>query len=107
MSEAEDTTIVDSLTLPTGPEVVKEDYVPEGFKTVEDYLTDMRETYALDVEHDDHNRREALDDKSFAAGNQWDPVVLEQRKGLPNLVSTRSLSSRHRLSATGGLTETR
>jgi hypothetical protein len=28
----------------------------------------------------------ALDDKKFSAGEQWDPQVLEQRKGLPCLV---------------------
>ena len=65
---------------------VNEGYVPEGFKTVEDFLSDMREQYGLDVEYDRTNREQALDDKKFAAGEQWDPVVLEQRKGLPNLV---------------------
>ncbi len=83
---AEETKIIDTLTLPMGPETVADNYVPEGFKKVEDYLTDMRETYELDLQADEHNRLEAMDDKSFAAGNQWDPVVLEQRKGLPCLV---------------------
>lgn len=61
-------------------------YVPEGFETVEEYLEDMRETYALDLEADDDNRKAALEDKRFVAGEQWDPLVLEQRKGLPCLV---------------------
>jgi hypothetical protein len=64
----------------------KKDYVPEGFVTVEEYLEDMRETYRLDLEADDDNRAAALDDKKFVAGEQWDPQVLEQRKGLPCLV---------------------
>lgn len=63
----------------------KKGYVPEGFETVEAYLEDMRETYALDVEADDDNRKAALEDKKFVAGEQWDPVVLEQRAGLPCL----------------------
>lgn len=61
-------------------------YVPEGFDTVDEFLQDMRETYADDLEADDHNREEALLDKKFVAGEQWDPQVLEHRRGLPNLV---------------------
>lgn len=64
----------------------KENYVPEGFESEEAFLKDMRENYELDIEADDDNRRAALEDKKFTAGEQWDPVVLEQRKGLPCLV---------------------
>jgi hypothetical protein len=63
-----------------------DDYIPEGFSSQEDFLSDMRKQYEADVEFDRVNREEALDDKKFAAGEQWDPVVLEQRKGLPCLV---------------------
>jgi hypothetical protein len=74
------------LTLPD-PEIEKvdESYVPEGFETVEDYLSDLRETYELDVQYDDDNRKAAVEDKKFAAGEQWDPQVLAQRAGLPCL----------------------
>lgn len=65
---------------------VKKDYVPEGFKTVSDFLSDMRENYQLDIDFDRFNRDAALEDKKFSAGEQWDPVVLEQRKGLPSLI---------------------
>lgn len=65
---------------------VEDSYVPEGFDTVEAFLQDMREEYSADIDHDDENRKEALDDKKFAAGEQWEPWVLEHRKGLPNLV---------------------
>lgn len=65
---------------------VSESYTPEGFDSQEDFLCDMREQYQADLDFDRVNREEALDDKKFAAGEQWDPVVLEQRKGLPNLV---------------------
>lgn len=65
---------------------VDANYVPEGFKTVEEFLNDMRQEYQADVDADRTNRDAALDDKKFAAGEQWDPVVLEQRKGLPCLV---------------------
>lgn len=67
-------------------EEVSEKYKPEGFDTLEDYLSDLRETYRLDMEADRDNREAAIEDKKFAAGEQWDPVVLEQRKGLPCLV---------------------
>jgi hypothetical protein len=65
---------------------VRKDYVPAGFKSVDDYLEDVRETYDLDIQSDDENRRQAIEDKKFAAGEQWDPVVLQQRAGLPCLV---------------------
>lgn len=64
----------------------KKGYVPDGFKTVEEYLQDMRETYELDLEADDENRKHALEDKRFVAGDQWEPQVLQQRQGLPCLV---------------------
>lgn len=60
-------------------------YVPEGFESVEDYLKDLRETYAFDIEADDDNRKAALEDKKFVAGEQWDPIVLQQRAALPCL----------------------
>ena len=63
-----------------------EDYVPEGFKSKEKFLQDMREQFQADLDFDRLNREAAIDDKKFAAGEQWDPIVLEQRKGLPNLV---------------------
>ena len=65
---------------------VKKGYVPEGYSSVEDFLKDMREDYKLDLQADDHNRLEAIDDKKFTAGEQWDAKVLQHRQGLPNLV---------------------
>lgn len=61
-------------------------YVPEGFSSQEEFLEDMRKEYQADLDFDKKNREEALEDKKFAAGEQWDPVVLEERKGLPCLV---------------------
>lgn len=65
---------------------VPEKYVPEGFKTKEDYLKRMRKDYDLDLQFDDENRMQALEDKKFVAGEQWDPIVLQHRTGLPCLV---------------------
>lgn len=65
---------------------VSEKYIPEGYDSAEDFLTEMRKDYEADVEFDRINREQALDDKKFSAGEQWDPIVLEQRKGLPCLV---------------------
>jgi hypothetical protein len=67
-------------------EPVKKGYVPEGFDSEEQFIADMRKQYEADVDFDRINRYEAMDDLRFAAGEQWDPVVLQQRKGLPNLV---------------------
>lgn len=61
-------------------------YVPEGYDSQDEFLSEMRKEYQLDLDADYENRRQAVDDKQFAAGEQWDPIVLEQRKGLPNLV---------------------
>ena len=84
LAEAEVGTPVDVLKYETKP--VDKDYVPDGFDTVEAFLQDMREEYQLDYDFDRINREEAIEDKKFAAGEQWDPIVLEQRKGLPCLV---------------------
>jgi len=63
-----------------------EDYVPEGFESKELFLQDMRENFQADIDYDQANRDAAIEDKKFAAGEQWDPIVLEQRQGLPCLV---------------------
>jgi hypothetical protein len=63
-----------------------DDYVPEGFESQDAFLEDMRENYRLDVEADRKNREEAVEDKKFSAGEQWDPIVLQHRAGLPCLV---------------------
>jgi hypothetical protein len=82
-----DTKELDKLVLSEeSPETVPETYVPEGFKDLEEYLADLRETYEMDLMADDENRRAAMDDKRFVAGEQWDPEVLAQRQGLPNLI---------------------
>lgn len=65
---------------------IDENYVPEGFESQEQFLDDMREEFRADVDFDRINREQALDDKKFAAGEQWDPIVLRQREGLPCLV---------------------
>lgn len=81
--QSEDDRVVDQLQFTND---VPAKYKPEGFDSQEDFLKDMREEYALDLEYDEENRTQALDDKRFAAGEQWDPVVLQQRQGLPCLV---------------------
>jgi hypothetical protein len=78
---------LDSLILPEEtPEKVAESYSPEGYDSADDYLKDVRETYELDLEADDDNRKAAVEDKKFVAGEQWDPQVLAERQGLPCLV---------------------
>jgi hypothetical protein len=77
---------ITNLVLPT-PEVeaVDKSYVPEGFDDVEEYLEEAREIYQLDLAYDDDNRKAAMEDKRFVAGEQWDATVLQQRQGLPCL----------------------
>lgn len=78
-----DGSLVDTLVIEGQ---VDPSYVPEGFDTVEDFLRDMREEHQADLDYDRLNRDAGLDDKRFSAGEQWDPIVLEQRKGLPCLI---------------------
>lgn len=66
--------------------ITDKSYVPEGFESQETFLKDMRKQHQADIDYDRLNRDQALDDKRFAAGEQWDPIVLEQRKGLPCLI---------------------
>lgn len=77
-------TPVDILNYDTTP--VAKDYIPEGFDSVSEFLADMRDDYEKDIDFDRENRDEALEDKKFTAGQQWDPVVLQDRAGLPCLV---------------------
>lgn len=82
----DDAKVVESLAFESeGFEKPKKSYVPDGFNTIEDYFKDLRETYELDLQADADNRKAALEDKKFSAGEQWDPVVLQQRQGLPCL----------------------
>lgn len=84
----EEATVVGSTPRIYGFDDVKEvaeDYVPEGFESQQAFLEDMRENYELDEEFDRENREEAVEDKKFAAGEQWDPEVLAAREGLPCL----------------------
>ncbi len=81
--EKEEGTILDRLYHEA---VISPNYVPEGFESAEAFLEDMRHQYDADVEADRVNREEALEDKKFAAGEQWDPRVLREREDLPCLV---------------------
>lgn len=55
-------------------------YVPEGFKDVEEYLKEVVEEFMADAAYDRLNREAALEDLQFVAGDQWDPVVMADRK---------------------------
>jgi hypothetical protein len=84
--EKEDIRTVDTLTFDSEDlKIVGDDYIPEGFASVEAFLDDARESYELDLAADLDNRKASLEDKKFAAGEHWDPVVLQQRAGLPCL----------------------
>jgi hypothetical protein len=84
--EIKDGSQIDVMPLTEGTAPPAKKYVPEGYKSAVDFLNEMRKEYQADIDYDRLNRVAALDDKKFAAGEQWDPIVLEQRKGLPCLV---------------------
>lgn len=54
---------------------VAEKYVPEGWKSAEEFLAFALKVYEADVGFDRENRDWALEDMQFAAGDQWDPNV--------------------------------
>jgi hypothetical protein len=87
VSDTEQAKEVGRLNLPVEDiKPVSKKYAPDGFSKTEDYLTDLRRNYEDDLAADENNRIAALEDKQFVAGEQWDPVVLQQRQGLPCLV---------------------
>ena len=70
--------------------------LPKGYKDKEAFLLDARKLYQQDIAADRMNRWQALDDLKFACnynagqvgiGAQWDPAVVQQRKGRPCLVN--------------------
>jgi hypothetical protein len=82
-AKKQDGTVIDTLAIEGK---TSKNHVPEGFDTQEEFLCDMRKQYDDDVAFDRKNRDEALSDKMFAAGEQWDQRVLDQRVDLPCLV---------------------
>jgi hypothetical protein len=54
-------------------------YVPEGFKSAEEFLKYARDNFAADTAYDRINREHALEDLEFLAGDQWDPEVKKAR----------------------------
>lgn len=55
-------------------------HIPEGFKSVDEFLTYAREEFALDLEADKTNREMGLDDLRFAYIDMWDPADREARE---------------------------
>lgn len=56
-------------------------YIPEGYKSQEEFLTAVRKLFADDAAYDKTNREMALEDLKFAAGDQWDAETREEREG--------------------------
>lgn len=56
--------------------------LPQGFESDEEFVEWVRKTYEDDMAADDANRRAAMEDAEFLAGEQWDEKDLEYRKDL-------------------------
>ncbi len=70
-----------------GPRPDNSKYVPEGYKDVDEFLTEARELYDQDREADQHNIDAAEDDLRFVSCDingmgQWDAQVLNERSML-------------------------
>lgn len=57
----------------------KEIATPKGFEDKDEFLQHIRTLYAKDKEADDANRKEAIADARFVAGEQWDDAVKQRR----------------------------
>lgn len=57
-------------------------YVPEGWKSADEFLDHVRSLYDADAGYDKQNREWALEDLKFAAGDQWDEEVKQGRESL-------------------------
>lgn len=58
---------------------VDQSYVPEGYETQQAFLDYAVKLYDADVRYDRNNRDWALEDLKFAAGDQWDDAVKNDR----------------------------
>lgn len=66
------------------------EYVPTGYDSVEDFLTEARDLYRADREADQDNIDAALDDLRFTSGDQWDPVALVNRQAIEQPCDTNN-----------------
>lgn len=64
---------------------------PDDFEDAQTFLAYVRETFQKDREHDEENRREAVIDARFVAGDQWEDAVRAVRdaKNKPTLTINR------------------
>jgi hypothetical protein len=53
---------------------------PKGFDSADDFLRDMRGKWEWGYGFNEHNTLAGKEDAKFVVGNQWDPVVEQQRK---------------------------
>lgn len=52
---------------------------PSDFDSEQEFLAYVRKTFDADMEADEENRREAVEDARFVAGDQWDSAVRQRR----------------------------
>lgn len=68
------------LTDKVGALGVPTTYVPEGWDSAKEFLDHFIEVYEADAQFDSDNRKWALDDLKFVAGEQWDPTTKALRE---------------------------
>jgi len=62
-----------------GAQKAKKPKHPDDFESEHDFLAHVRKTFDADMEADEQNRREAIEDARFVAGEQWDQGVRQRR----------------------------
>jgi len=53
--------------------------LPDDFKTEDDFLKHATTTFDADLSWDETNRRDAINDAEFAAGDQWEKFIKQHR----------------------------
>lgn len=70
----------DAIAADVGPAPTKVTRTPEGFDSISEFLSDMRQKYEWGYSFNEHNVIAGKEDAKFTVGNQWDPVVEQRRK---------------------------
>lgn len=60
--------------------VDESEYIPEGYESVTKFLDHVTKLYDADLQYDKQNRDWAIEDLEFAAGDQWDPDIKQDRE---------------------------
>jgi hypothetical protein len=71
---------MDDLMAKTSEQRERKPKLPKGYKTEAEFMSEMRDAYAQDIEVDKDNRLTMQEDIRFTFGEQWDENARERRE---------------------------